>query len=140
CVFRWSRRCAHCFLVITVASCWGRAPRVVKIPNQGIEASAVQVGEWRHTSATRPDYIDDFGLSEPLSYDIDERRKRRRRSGQVLAMARQAMILVDRGARIFFVMTRDQHHRPRHVIGIDVEDSLDGIDGRPTPLGAAISS
>ena len=71
--------------------------------------------------------------------DANQRGKRRRRSGKLVAVANAALADVE-GARARFVSAGRESAGPGNVIRIDVNDRGAGVNRRAAPLRASIES
>ena len=71
--------------------------------------------------------------------DADERRNLRRRAGAIVAMARRAVLQVQRPAALAAGVRR-QPAGPRQIVGVDVVQAGLRIEGLAAPFGAAVEA
>ena len=114
-------------------------PAGVQIVGQRGHGVALQGGKGRHPAAPRMHNVCNRRGHHALA-DIQQRRKGRRRSGAIGAVADRAILLIGGGAQRGGCLGLDQAAGPGHVIGVDIDHAGFRIGRGPAPFRAAVKA
>src|SRR5215469_152957 len=109
------------------------------ILDECVDLVFAEVGKAVHSSAALPNAIFDLFLGHAISYAY-QRRKQRRRTFQIVAMANRALTLINALSAQPAGGVLGQFDGPGHFVGVDVENSRVRVERRATPLCSSIKA